>query len=200
MSVSKAQILFVPHGGGPLPLLSDLAHKKLISFLKEIPSKLHQPDLILVISAHWEESSPVVFGTGEIPLLYDYYGFPEEAYQIQYPVPGSEEKALDLVSVLERAGISSAFNQKRGYDHGVYVPLALMYPEANIPVIQISLMKSLDPRQHLDLGAALSPLLEENILILGSGFSFHNMRAFDWQNPQSSDPLNDSFQDWLISA
>ena len=200
VSVSKAQILFVPHGGGPLPLLSDPAHQKLISFLKEIPSKLHQPDLILVISAHWEESNTVVFGTGEIPLLYDYYGFPEKAYQIQYPVPGSEEKALDLVSVLEGAGISSTFNQKRGYDHGVYVPLALMYPEANIPVIQISLMKSLDPRQHLELGAALSPLLEENILILGSGFSLHNMRAFDWQNPQSSDPLNDSFQDWLISV
>ena len=144
--VSKAQILFVPHGGGPLPLLSDPAHQKLISFLKEIPSKLHQPDLILVISAHWEESNPVVFGTGEIPLLYDYYGFPEKAYQIQYSVPGSEEKALDLVSVLEGAGISSAFNQNRGYDHGVYVPLALMYPEAHIPVIQISLMKSLDPR------------------------------------------------------
>ncbi len=104
------------------------------------------------------------------------------------------------MSVLEGESISSAFNHNRGYDHGVYVPLALMYPEANIPVIQISLMKSLDPRQHLDLCAALSPLLEENILILGSGFSFHNMRAFDWQNPQSSDPLNDSFQDWLISV
>ena len=94
VSVSKAQILFVPNGGGPLPLLSDPAHQKLISFLKEIPSKLHQPDLILVISAHWEESNPVVFGTGEIPLLYDYYGFPEEAYQIEYPVPGSEEKSI----------------------------------------------------------------------------------------------------------
>ena len=83
MSVSKAQILFVLHGGGPLPLLSDPAHQKIITFLKEIPSKLHQPDLILVISAHWEESNLVVFATGEIPLLYDYYGFPEEAYQIQ---------------------------------------------------------------------------------------------------------------------
>ena len=82
VSVSKAQILFIPHGGGPLPLLSGPAHQKLISFPKEIPSKLHQPDLILVISAHWEESNPVVFGTGEIPLLHDYYGFPEEAYQI----------------------------------------------------------------------------------------------------------------------
>ena len=80
VSVSKAQILFVPHGGGPLPLLSDSANQKLISFLMEIPSKLHQPDLILVISAHWEESTPVVFGTGKIPLLYDFYGFPEEVY------------------------------------------------------------------------------------------------------------------------
>ena len=94
VSVSKAQILFVPHGGGPLPLLSDPAHQKLISFLKEIPSKLHQPDLTLDISAHWEESNPVVFGTGDIPLLYDYYGFPEEAYQIQYPVPRSGKKCI----------------------------------------------------------------------------------------------------------
>ena len=179
MSASKAQILYIPHGGGPLPLLSDPAHQKLISFLKEIPSTLNQPDLILVISAHWEESNPVIFGTGEIPLLYDYYGFPEEAYQIQYPAPGSEEKALDIVSVFERNGILSSLNHNRGYDHGVYVPLALMYPEANIPVIQISLLKSLDPRQHLGLGVALSPLLEENILILGSGFSFHNMKSFD---------------------
>ena len=92
MSVSKAQILFVPHGGGPLPLLSDPAHQKLISFLKEIPSKLHQPDLILVISAHWEESNPIVFGTGEIPLLYDYYGFPEKAYQIHTLFPDQKKK------------------------------------------------------------------------------------------------------------
>ena len=130
---------------GPCHCCQIQLHQKLILFLKEIPSKLHQPDLILVISAHWEESNPVIFGTGKIPLLYDYYGFPEEAYQIQYPAPGSEEKALYMVSVHEREGISCALNQNRGYDHGVYVPLALMYHEANIPVIQISLMKSLDP-------------------------------------------------------
>ena len=200
MSVSKAQVLYIPHGGGPLPLLSDPSHESIISFLRDIPSKLHRPDMILVISAHWEELHPVIFATGLKPLLYDYHGFPEEAYQIQYPAPGFEEKASEIGALLKHAGIPSSIDRDRGYDHGVFVPLALMYPNADIPVIQISLLRSLDPKQHIEFGQALSPLLDENILILGSGFSFHNMQAFNWRNTQSEDPVNDSFQNWLISV
>jgi aromatic ring-opening dioxygenase catalytic subunit (LigB family) len=156
--------------------------------------------MILVISAHWEESGPVLFGTGGNSLLYDYYGFPQEAYEIQYPAPGAEDELKKIITLLERANFHSSMHKDRGYDHGVFVPLALMYPEANIPVIQLSLLKSLDPKQHIELGKALSPLLDENILILGSGFSFHNMNAFVWRNTQVADTQNESFQDWLIEV
>lgn len=200
MKLSKAQILYIPHGGGPLPLMSDPGHAKIIDFLRSIPAKIHQPDLILVISAHWEESQPVLFGTGGNPLLYDYYGFPDSAYQIQYPAPGAEKKITGIISTLEKAGFKGTMNRDRGYDHGVFVPLALMYPNADIPVIQISLLDSLDPKQHINLGKALSPLLRENVLVLGSGFSFHNMRAFSWGGDQSPDPQNEAFQDWLIDV
>ena len=200
MSSKKAQILYIPHGGGPLPLMSDPGHEQIIKFLREIPEKLHRPELILVISAHWEATQPVLFGTGGNPLLYDYYGFPESAYQIQYPAPGAEEKSEEIISMLNESGYQASLDRDRGYDHGVFVPLALMYPEANIPTIQISMLNSLDPEDHLRLGQALSPLLEENVLILGSGFSFHNMRAFVWRNTPSKDDKNEAFQDWLIDV
>ena len=155
---------FVPPGG--VPLLSDPAHQKLISFLKEIPSKLHQPDLILVISAHWEESTRSI-GTGKF-LLYDYW-IPGGSLPDQYPVPGSEEKALDLVSVLEKQ-VFLVLSIKTGDTIMESMSHWLMYPEANIPVIGISLMKSLDQKQHLDLGAALSPYLKKTFSSWAPGF------------------------------
>ena len=200
MSRSRGQILYIPHGGGPLPLLSDPSHETIINFLRDIPSKIKQPDLILVISAHWEEMQPMLFATQAVPLLYDYYGFPESAYQIQYPAPGAEEKSQEIIALLQEAGLAGSLNRNRGYDHGVFVPLSLMYPKPIIPVVQLSLLSSLDPDVHLQMGAALTPLLQENVLVLGSGFSFHNMKAFDWRNAQREDPVNDAFQDWLIDV
>ena len=196
----KGQVIYISHGGGPLPLLGDESHQEMVAFLKDLPVHLHRPEAIVVVSAHWEEAQATVLSGKKPPLLYDYYGFPQQAYSIAYPALGNPGLAEKLVSLLGKAGFPARLDQNRGYDHGVFVPLQLMYSQADIPVIQLSLLHSLDGRQHLALGKALSPLLEENILWVGSGFSFHNMRSFSWEGGQKVDRENDAFQNWLIDA
>ncbi|KAG2490526.1 hypothetical protein HYH03_011146 [Edaphochlamys debaryana] len=110
-------------------------------------------------------------------MLYDYYGFPDEAYQVVYPAPGDPALAQRVLQLLAAAGIPAAADAARGFDHGTFVPLLLTYPEAKIPVVQMSLVKGLDPRLHSAIGAALAPLRDEGVLIMGSGLSFHNMGA-----------------------
>lgn len=193
-TLSKTTALYIPHGGGPLPLLNHSGHKSLIRFLKEIGKKLQPPSAIIVISAHWEQSIPSLTAGESPPLIYDYSGFPPEAYEIEYPAPGSPGLAEKLVSMLENAGIHSRLENRWGFDHGMYVPLKLMYPDARIPCIQLSMVNGLDPKQHIELGRALRPIAGGNILILGSGFSFHNMREFGRQEP---DPKNIAFDNWL---
>jgi len=107
---------------------------------------------------------------------------------------------MKIVDMLKNAGIPARIDPTRGYDHGVFIPLLMMYPEADIPTLQLSLIRGLDPERHLQLGEALRPLLEENVLVIGSGFSFHNMSAFSWSPSTEPDPANDAFQDWLIKA
>ena len=194
------KIIYFSHGGGPLPILGDPSHKKMITFMKQLPQQLEKPDAVIVISAHWEESIPTVIGSESPPLLYDYYGFPEEAYKIEYPVPGNPELAKMAKVLLEEKGIQSKITGERGFDHGLFIPLKMMYPAAEIPMIQISLVRGLDPETHISLGNALQPLLEQNILVIGSGFSFHNMRAFTWDNSNKPDSRNNEFQDWLIDV
>lgn len=200
MYEQKGQVLYVSHGGGPLPLLGDPGHRSMVTFMQDLPSKLHMPEAILVISAHWEERFPTVLGSENPPMLYDYYGFPEQAYALKYPAKGNPGLAGRIVELLEKSGMVAHINEDRGFDHGLYVPLLLMYPEAAIPVIQLSLVKGLDALTHLRMGKALQSLLSENILIIGSGFSFHNMQAFSWQESQKVDTDNDAFQDWLIDV
>lgn len=193
-------VIYFSHGGGPLPILGDPSHERMISFLKSLPQQIEKPDAIIVISAHWEESTPTIIG-GEVPsLLYDYYGFPEEAYSIKYPLRGNPALAKRLHTILAKRNIAASIELKRGFDHGVFIPLKLMYPEANIPTIQLSLISGLDPRRHILMGEALKELLGENILIIGSGFSFHNLREFAWTNEKKTDKRNDDFQDWLIKV
>jgi aromatic ring-opening dioxygenase catalytic subunit (LigB family) len=197
----KAQIVYFSHGGGPLPILGDPGHKAMVDFMRELPSKLRKPDAILVISAHWEESVPTLLGAGNPELFYDYYGFPDEAYEITYPAPGSPELAGRIADLLSKRSIPSRIDPERGYDHGLFIPLKLMYPEADIPSLQLSLVRGLDPAAHLALGGALSGLMSENILIIGSGFSFHNLRAFSWEGgSEKPDSQNDVFQKWLIDV
>jgi 4,5-DOPA dioxygenase extradiol len=196
----NSQIVYFSHGGGPLPILEDPGHKAMIDFMTELPTQLHKPEAILVISAHWEENAATLLGSQNPPMFYDYYGFPEKAYEITYPAPGSPELASRIANILNQKNIPARIDLQRGFDHGLFIPLKLMYPEADIPSLQLSLLRGLNPAAHIALGKALGELLPENFLIVGSGFSFHNMRAFSWQNIGAPDPANDAFQDWLIEV
>jgi len=196
----QAQIIYFSHGGGPLPLLGDPGHKAMIDFMIRLPSRLKKPDAILVLSAHWEENDVTLQGTPNPEMFYDYYGFPEAAYQITYPAPGSPELAQKISAMLNENHVPARIDLQRGFDHGLFIPLKLIYPQADIPCLQISLLHSLDAAAHIAFGKALRGLLDQNILIIGSGFSFHNMRGFNPGGPDRADPANDAFQDWLIET
>jgi aromatic ring-opening dioxygenase catalytic subunit (LigB family) len=198
---TDSAIIYIPHGGGPLPLLGHAGHDAMNAFLKELAAMLPKPKAVVVISAHWETDPPMVTSHPAPELIYDYYGFPRQAYEIAYPAAGHPELALKAVALLTEAGIKARADATRGFDHGVYIPLTLMLPKADVPCIQISLSKGLDAERHLLMGEALRPLLTEDIWLLGSGFSFHNMRGFDLAagpaSPSVPDTHNRSFQDWL---
>ena len=197
---TASPILYLPHGGGPLPLLGDRDHLEMIEFLHKIPPTLGTPAAILVISAHWEEQVPTITSGTAPSLIYDFVGFPEEAYRISYPAPGAPALANRLYQLLQKAGIDARMDDQRGFDHGLYVPLKLMYPAAHIPCLQLSLVRGLDAKRHLDIGRALAPLRNENILVIGSGFSFHNLRAFFTQTAGMTDSGNIAFDNWLFET
>lgn len=196
----KAQIVYFSHGGGPLPILGDASHKAMVDFMINLPSQLRKPDVILVISAHWEEHSATVLGAQNPAMFYDYYGFPDDAYKIKYPAPGSPVYANRVAWLLEDNKIPAFIDPKRGFDHGLFIPLKLMYPEAKIPSLQLSLIRGLSPSAHIDLGKTLRGLMNENILVIGSGFSFHNLEAFFGHEMGAPDIANDVFQNWLIEV
>lgn len=197
---NKAQIVYFSHGGGPLPILGDASHEAMVEFMTRLPSQLTKPDAILVISAHWEEKSATLMGAQNPAMFYDYYGFPRQAYEITYPAPGSPKYADRIAGLLKENDIPTRIDPERGFDHGLFIPLKLMYPQADIPSLQLSLLRGLDASAHIALGNALRGLLKENVLVIGSGFSFHNLRAFSWEGIDSPDPANDLFQDWLIET
>jgi aromatic ring-opening dioxygenase catalytic subunit (LigB family) len=136
-----------------------------------------RPRAIVVISAHWETTTWTIQSTPQPNMIYDYYGFPPQSYQYSYPAPGAPALAQEIAILLENAGLPHAEDSTRGYDHGSFVPLMLLYPEADIPVLEISLNANLDPAAHFSLGAALRPLRENGVLIIGSGYTFHNLPA-----------------------
>lgn len=200
----QAQIVYFSHGGGPLPILGDPGHAAMLDFMRALPGQLKRPEAVLVISAHWEENTATLMGAARPEMFYDYYGFPEEAYQITYPAPGSPELAARVVRTLEDQRIPARIDPRRGFDHGLFIPLKMMYPQADIPSLQLSLLRGLDAGAHLALGRALRALAGENILVVGSGFSFHNMRVFMQMGlgaiTRWKDPQNEAFQDWLIET
>lgn len=199
MSEALMPVLFVPHGGGPMPLMGDSNHRELTGFMRTIAGRLPEPKAILVITAHWEEREATVSSHPAPAMIYDYYGFPPETYEYQYPAPGQPALAKTIVDLLEAAGLPARLDSERGYDHGAFVPLMLMYPQAGIPVVQLSLVKGFDPATHIAIGKALAPLREQGVLILGSGMSFHNMPAFFSPNPATR-TRSDVFDQWLTQT
>jgi len=192
-------VLYIPHGGGPLPILGDKNHEGLVNFLQGIVGKLGNPEAILVISAHWEEEQPTITSASHPELIYDYSGFPDEAYDIKYPAPGAPLLAKELLEIIKASGINVGLDEKRGFDHGLFVPLKLMYPQAQIPCIQLSLMKSLDPAAHIALGKAIAAIRKKNVLTIGSGLSFHNLREF-FSSKSEARRASEEFDSWLIET
>jgi aromatic ring-opening dioxygenase catalytic subunit (LigB family) len=172
----------------------------MVDFLKQIPMSLVVPSAILVISAHWESPVPTITGGLAPSLFYDYYGFPEEAYRIVYPAPGEPQLARRIHQLLQDQAITAGLDDRRGFDHGLFIPLKIMYPEAAIPCIQLSLLTSLRPDEHIRLGKALRQLRRENLLIIGSGFSFHNLEAFFQPPTEETRAANEAFEKWLFDT
>jgi 4,5-DOPA dioxygenase extradiol len=192
--------LYIPHGGGPIPLITGKDHEEMISFLKAVPKTLGDISCIVVISAHWEADVVTITSGGNPPLIYDYSGFPDESYEIQYPAPGNPGMANKIHQALREQGVEATLDATRGFDHGLFVPLKLMFPEANIPCVQLSLVRGLKAAAHINLGQALASLDTENVLFLGSGLSFHNMQAFFGKRDGAIDEQNEAFEDWLVET
>lgn len=160
-----------------MPLMGAPGHKSLIAFLKNVHNELLKPKAILMISAHWESDIATISSSDKPQMIYDYHGFPPECYAYQYPAAGDPGLAQVIADCLNACDIPCALDESRGYDHGTFVPLMLMYPDADIPVVQLSLLSSMDPAKHIALGKAIALLREQGVLIIGSGMSFHEQDA-----------------------
>jgi Uncharacterized conserved protein len=195
--------IFIPHGGGPCFFMDWTwgpadTWRKTQSFLEGLAASLpEQPTAILVVSGHWEERVFTASAAVKPDLIFDYSGFPEHTYQLSWPAPGDPILALRAVDLLQRAGLPAELNATRGFDHGVFVPLKVAFPEAQIPVTALSLAQSLDPALHLAAGRALAPLRDEGVLIVGSGMSFHNLRGYF--RPETAEHSR-NFDQWLTNA
>jgi aromatic ring-opening dioxygenase catalytic subunit (LigB family) len=178
---ARMPVIFVSHGGGPWPWVDGMREAFAVSAREfaKLPALLpEKPRAILVISGHWEESEFTLATSGHPPTLYDYSGFPPHTYELKYPAPGAPELATHVQHLLRAAGIEAHVDPSRGFDHGVFVPLYLMYPQAEVPVLMLSMKHGYDPAEHIRLGQALAPLRDEGVLIFGSGLTYHNMRGF----------------------
>jgi aromatic ring-opening dioxygenase catalytic subunit (LigB family) len=195
--------IYISHGGGPCFWMDmpepigahgfDKLRHYLAGLIETLPAR---PRAVLVITAHWEETVVSVNATTEPAMLFDYYGFPPYTYQLDYPAKGSPELALEAQNLLKTAGIECHLDAARGFDHGVFVPFLIIDPEAKIPVVTMSLQKNLDPAQHIAIGRALTPLRHDNVLIVGSGSSYHNLAEFF----NGREHPSQEFDDWLNEA
>ena len=181
-------------------MLGDAGHQEMVEHLGNLAATIKKPSAIVVVSAHWEESEATITAHPNPPIIYDYFGFPPESYSLEYPAPGDPELAARLFESLAENSIESRLDPDRGFDHGLYIPLLLMYPEADIPCVQLSLISDLSPEKHIRVGEALSGLARDNILVLGSGFSFHNLKVLLGGRSSGPDPQNEAFEAWLIDT
>jgi 4,5-DOPA dioxygenase extradiol len=189
--------LFVSHGSPTLPLERGEA----VDFLRALGPSLGRPEAILVVSAHWDTARPAVSAAEHPETIYDFYGFPPELYRLRYPAPGAPGLAKRAAGLLADAGMQPQVDLQRGLDHGAWTSLMLMYPQADIPVTQLSIQSRLGPAHHVRLGEALRPLRDEGVLIFTSGGATHNLRELSYQrgNPVPQ-PWVVEFNEWLADA
>lgn len=200
---SQLPTFYVSHGGGPCFWMdwgSTDPFKGLATYFNHFQENLQknfgrQPDAILVISAHWEEEEFTIQTNPKPSMLFDYYGFPENTYHLDYPAKTSPALITRVKKLFKNANVPLREDSQRGYDHGVFVPFLLMFPKADIPVVQLSLKQNLDPAEHIQMGKILEPLRSENILIVGSGLSYHNLRQLN-----DIHGFSKNFDDWLFKT
>jgi 4,5-DOPA dioxygenase extradiol len=195
--VNAAPALFVTHGAPTLPLDDTPAR----GFLGGLGRELGRPDAILCISAHWERPSAAVSTAARPETIHDFYGFPPDLYRMTYPAPGAPEIAARAARLIRSAGLDCVEDAERGLDHGAWTPLTLIYPDADVPVAQVSVQSAAGPDHHLALGRALAPLRSDNVLILASGSATHNLRHFGRFALDA--PLIEEardFDDWLVET
>jgi aromatic ring-opening dioxygenase catalytic subunit (LigB family) len=189
---------FISHGGGPWPFMTGQMremHSLLEAALRDMPRQLAAPPkAVLMVSAHWEEADFTVMGNPHPGMVYDYFGFPANTYQVRYPAPGSPELAQRVQALAEAVGLPCGMDRERGFDHGMFAPMSVIYPDADVPVVQLSLRSSYDPQAHMALGRALAPLRDEGVLIIGSGLSYHNLQQM---RGGAAQPASKRFDDWL---
>ncbi len=205
MISTKTPTIYLPHGGGPCFFMDWNPRgmwDPMGAYLSKIPELLpERPKALLIVSAHWEEPEFTVQTKPAPGLFFDYYGFPEHTYQLKWPAPGSADLAKRVQDLAATAGIPVKADAERDYDHGVFIPMLLAFPDAGIPTIQLSLKQGLDPEAHLALGRALAPLRDEGVLIIGSGLSFHNLRRL-MQRETGGDirHVSHDFDAWLAQT
>lgn len=194
-SAGAVPALFVSHGAPTLLLEGGPT----CDFLASLGPKLGKPKAVLCVSAHWETDAPAVSAATAPETIHDFYGFPKPLYDMRYPAPGSPEVARRVQALLQKAGLACSIDPGRGLDHGAWVPMKLMYPQNDVPILQLSIQPERDPAHHLALGRALAPLRDEGVLVLASGSAIHNLRALRWggTGPQ---PWATNFATWLNQA
>jgi aromatic ring-opening dioxygenase catalytic subunit (LigB family) len=192
--------LFIPHGGGPCFFMDwnpPDTWKNLAAWLAALAGSIGVvPKAVVVISGHWETPELSVTGSEHPALIYDYQGFPPHTYQLRYAAPGAPELARQIAGLLGEAGFAARVDAERGFDHGTFIPFKVIYPNADVPIVQLSLKAALDPWLHIAVGRALEPLRKQGVLIVGSGMSYHNLRGFGDQFGRASD----EFDAWLTGA
>ena len=201
--MSRQPAIFLPHGGGPCfwldgpPPFGKESWEKLRQYLAGLVASLPEPPkAFVVVTAHWETEKPTVSTAAHPGMIYDYYGFPPHTYQLKYPAPGAPDLGRRVKDLIAGAGLPVAEETERGFDHGVFVPMLIVDPEAHIPVVMLSLRRDLDPALHVAVGKALAPLRDEGVVIVGSGMSYHDLRHFRDNNPGPSK----AFDDWLTET
>ncbi|MBJ6979357.1 dioxygenase [Luteimonas sp. MC1782] len=198
---ARMPVFFVPHGAGPCFFMdwnpAD-TWDRMAGFLKGVAATLPEPPrAIALVSGHWLEPAFAATGQARPGLIYDYSGFPAHTYELSYPAPGEPSLAARIAGLLGEAGQPAGVDPSRGFDHGVFIPLKLMFPKADVPVVQLSLRGDLDVAAHIAAGRALAGLRDEGVLIVGSGMSFHNMRGYG--DPRYT-PVSARFDAWLTAA